>query len=152
MSCRLLPAILWRIQPVFAQWPLALVPMLSAIAVAGAVAGLVRRWAAARNWSDVHQLAIVSGAVISHSLIGAVIFTSTTFDRIGITVLGLTLLSMFAIRVRQQTHSAIAPARWKKSDCGRWTIVEPAALVDATASGGIDLAKGAPTLGSVQRV
>ena len=123
-------AILWRLQPVFAQWPLTLVPMLSAIAVAAALAVLVRRWTAARNWNDVHRLAIVSGAVISHSLIGGVIFTSTTFDRIGIAVLGLTLLSILAIRVHPQTHSAAAPAVWKKSDCGT-TIVESAPSVEA---------------------
>jgi hypothetical protein len=102
-------AILWRVQPVFAQWPLELVPMLSAMVIAGVVACLVRHWSAAQNWSDVHRLAVVSGAVISHSLIGAAIFAHTTFDRAGVFVLALALLSILAIRVRRQAPNVVAP-------------------------------------------
>jgi hypothetical protein len=98
-------ALLWRIQPAFARWPLVLVPMLVAIAVPGAMIWLLPRWTATRDWSDRHRLALVSGALISHNLIGGVILTKTTADRVGVALLGLVmvvLLVLFAIRVRDR--------------------------------------------------
>jgi hypothetical protein len=98
-------ALLWRILPAFASWPLVLVPMLGALALVGAMVWRVRRWAAMRGWNDRHQLALASGALVSHSLIGGAILTRTTVDRIGVAVLGfatIVVLVLFTIRVRER--------------------------------------------------
>jgi hypothetical protein len=101
-------ALLWRIQPALAGWPLVLIPMLSAGAVLVATAWLIRKWAATRDWNDRHQLALVSGAAISHSLFGGAILTKTTVDRLGVAGLGLVLivlLILLAIRIRGRVEA-----------------------------------------------
>jgi hypothetical protein len=102
-----LVALLCRIQPAFAHWPLVLAPMLGAIAVIVMMVWLLRQWAATREWNDCHRLALVSGALISHSLFGGAILTNSTVDRVGVAVLGfvmIVLLSLFARRVRERTR------------------------------------------------
>jgi len=101
-------ALLWRIQAALAGWPLVLIPMLSAGAVLVAMAWLLRKWAATRDWNDRHQLALVSGAAISHSLFGGAILTKTTVDRLGVAGLGLlliVLLILLAIRIRGRVEA-----------------------------------------------
>lgn len=102
--------LLWRVQPAFAHAPLVLVPMLGAILIAGVMAWLVRHWSAARGWSDRHLLALASGALVSHTLIGDLIFPKTTVDRVGLVVLGLAmtgLLVLFASRVRDRVTAEV---------------------------------------------
>jgi hypothetical protein len=98
-------ALLWRIHPAFAYWPLVLVPMLGGMTVVVVMAWLLHQWAATRDWNDRHRLALVSGALVSHSLIGAAILTKTTVDRVGVAVLGAVMivwLVWFATRVRDR--------------------------------------------------
>ena len=98
-------ALFWRIQPVFARWPLVLVPMLGAIAVIGMMVWLLRQWVATRDWNDRHWLALVSGALVSHSLFGGAVLTKSTVNRAGVAALILVtiaLLSLFAIRVQDR--------------------------------------------------
>jgi hypothetical protein len=100
-------ALLWRIQPALAHWPLVLVPMLGATAVIVMMFWLLRQWAATSDWNDRHRLALASGALLSHSLIGGAILTKTTVDRAGVAVLGfamIVLLSLFARRIRERTR------------------------------------------------
>jgi hypothetical protein len=92
-------ALLWRIQPAFAHWPLLLAPMLGAMAVIVMMVWLLRQWSANRDWNDRRRLALVSGALLSHGLIGGANLTNTTVDRAGVAVLGfvmIVLLSLFA--------------------------------------------------------
>jgi hypothetical protein len=88
----MLIAALWRIEPEFARWPLALLPMTSAIALLAVAWQWLRNWSAARAWNDRHWLALAAGSVIAHSVFGAVIFSQTFADRAGIAVLGSALL------------------------------------------------------------
>jgi hypothetical protein len=69
---------------------------------------------ATRDWNDRHRLALVSGAVITHNLVGGAILTKTTADRVGVAGLGLVLivlLILFAHRVadRVRCHVVGAP-------------------------------------------
>jgi hypothetical protein len=104
-----LVALLWRAEPQFAQWPLVMVPLLGGITLVAVMAWALRDWAAAGDWSDRHLLALASGAVVSHTLIGILIFPKTKVDLAGLIVLGLltmVLLGLFAIRV----YTRSAPA------------------------------------------
>jgi hypothetical protein len=99
--------LLSRMHPAFARWPLVLAPMLGAMAVMVMMVRLVREWGANRDWNDRHRLALVGGALLSHSLIGGAILTKTALDRAGVAVLGfvtIVLLLLFASRVRDRTR------------------------------------------------
>jgi hypothetical protein len=94
-------AVLWRVESAFANLPLALVPMLGATAVAASMAWALRQWTAGRGWNDRHRLALVSGAVISHSVVGGTILTKSTVDRVGVAVLGLVLIVLLALLAKR---------------------------------------------------
>jgi hypothetical protein len=100
---------LWSIQPLFSVWPLVLVPALGSLLVDFGVVWLVNHWSQAQDWKDLHQLALASGAVICHILVGLLIITTTTADRIGLALLGVTmttLLAWLAIRMHRRAASA----------------------------------------------
>lgn len=93
--------LLWRVEARFAHVPLVLLPMLSTIVVVAVVARLVHHWAQTYDWGDRHLLALVSGALIAHTLVG--ILDPGIKDRVGLAVLGLimvVLLILLAIHVR----------------------------------------------------
>ena len=99
--------LLWRVHPAFTRWPLVLVPTLGALAVIVVMIWLLCRWAATSTWNDRHRLALVIGALLSHSLFGAAILTKTMVDRAGVAVLILVtvvLLILFASKVRYRTR------------------------------------------------
>lgn len=83
---------LWAIQPLFSDWPLVLVPLLGTLLIGGGVTWLLSRWSRARDWGDLHLLALASGVVICHISIGLLAYTQTTADRIGLIVLGLAMM------------------------------------------------------------
>lgn len=98
---------LWHIQPVFSRWPSVLVPMLGAVAILAGIAWLVNRWSQAHDWSDLHLLALVSGALACHTLTGLLSpdLTHTLADRIALIILVLAMtgfLAWFAFRVRSR--------------------------------------------------
>jgi hypothetical protein len=100
-------ALLWRVLPAFARWPLVLAPVLGASALVVLMVWLLRRWASARGWNDRHRLALSSGALLSHSLIGSAILTNTPIERVGSAAMGLmtiVLLVLFAVRVRDRVQ------------------------------------------------
>ena len=103
-----LNSLLWRVQPAFAQFPLVLVPMLGTLVVLAAMIWLVRNFAQARDWSDRHLLALVSGTLIAHTGVGGLIFSKTMAKGVAIGVLGLAmmiLLVLFAVRVRHRADA-----------------------------------------------
>lgn len=105
---------LWSIQPLFSAWPLVLVPTLGTLLIAGGVSWLVDRWSQAQDWKHLHLLALASGAVICHILIGLLAFAQTTADRIGLAVLGLAmagLLTWLAIGIRHRVSPVDLPAK-----------------------------------------
>jgi hypothetical protein len=105
---------LWHIQPLFSAWPLVLVPALGSLLIAGGVAWLVGRWSQAQDWSTLHLLALASGAVICHILIGQLVLANTTSDRIGLAVLGLAMVSLLAwlaMRIRRRVSPVDLPAK-----------------------------------------
>ena len=99
--------LLWRVQPAFAHWPLVLVPTLGALAVIVVMTWLLCQWAATSDWNDRHRLALVVGALLSHSLFGGTILTKTMVNRAGVAVLilvTLVCLILFASKVRDRTR------------------------------------------------
>jgi hypothetical protein len=67
------------------------------------MAWLLRQWTAACDWNDRHRLALVTGAIVSHSLFGGAILADTTADRVGVAVLGtltIALLALLGTRIR----------------------------------------------------
>jgi hypothetical protein len=96
---------LWYMQPLFSVWPLVLVPALGSLLVAFGIVWLVDHWSQAQDWRGLHQLALASGAVICHILVGLLVLTQTTADRIGLALLGLAmtgLLVWLAIRMHRR--------------------------------------------------
>src|SRR5262249_21713602 len=105
------PSMLWRVQPAFASFPLVLVPLLGTLVVAAVMIWLVRIWARGRSWSDRHLLALASGALLAHNVVGGLIFTKTMAEGVAIVVLTLVmigLLVLFAMRVRRHVASPAA--------------------------------------------
>lgn len=97
-------ALLWRVKPDFAQWPLCLIPMLAAIAILFSTFGLLRRWGKAVNWSNGHRLAVASGATIAHTAIGGMILAHTTMDRVGSSLLTVIFLVFLTMHVGRQAR------------------------------------------------
>jgi hypothetical protein len=96
-------AILWRIDPAFARWPLVLAPMLCAIGVILVIAWLLRRWTATEGWNHRHRLAVAGALVVSHSVVGGAILADTVADRLGAFLLLLAtiiVLSLLGRRLR----------------------------------------------------
>jgi hypothetical protein len=75
------------VQPAFAHWPLVLVPRQGALAVIVVLTWLLCHWAATSGWNDRHGLALVVGALLSHSLFGGAVLAKTMVDRAGVAVL-----------------------------------------------------------------
>jgi hypothetical protein len=95
--------LLWRAEPIFAHSPWVLLPMLSAMILVAGVAGLLRHWSRSYDWGDRHLLALASGALIAHTLVG--ILDPGVKDRIGLAgleVILVVLLVLFAILVHHR--------------------------------------------------
>ncbi|GHP00104.1 hypothetical protein KSF_101510 [Reticulibacter mediterranei] len=107
---------LWHIQPMFSRWPFVLVPMLSAAALLAGIAWQVNHWSQAHDWSDLHLLALVCGALACHTLTGLLSpdLTHTLTDRVALIVLALAMagfLTWFAFRVRRRVARHDHPAK-----------------------------------------
>ncbi len=94
---------------------LALAPMLAEIAMAIAVAALIRRWSGPdRAWTDLHRLALASGALLISMLFGFFFVTaSNPIDQLGqgvASIVAIGLLALFARRL-QQRDQVVTQAR-----------------------------------------
>lgn len=102
------PALLWRVQSAFADFPLVLIPLVGTLLITVVMSWLVRNWARGHSWSDRHRLALVTGALLAHSVVGGLIFTKTLAEGVSIvvmTLLMLGLLALFAIRLNRHVAS-----------------------------------------------
>jgi hypothetical protein len=92
---------------------LALAPMLAEVALVAGVAALLRRWAASREWTDLHRLALAYGALLVSMLVGFFSITAgNPLDQLGqgvASVVAVVLLALFAWRLRQRSRGAAAP-------------------------------------------
>ncbi len=77
--------------PAFTHGAWVLVPMLAAAALAVGVGVALWRWTAAEGWTPTHRLAVVSGALIAHTVFGIVANTHTAPDTVGLTVIGVVM-------------------------------------------------------------
>jgi len=97
---------------VLRTWPLALVPLLLGCLVATALAALIRRWTTeGREWTSLHALALVGGALVPSTLVGIFLITAgDRVDQIGqVVVAGIALLLLTAFAVRLRTRTGAAP-------------------------------------------
>lgn len=90
-------------------WPLVLVPMLLDVLLVAGGALLVRRWSSAHDWSDLHRLALLSGALIPSMLWGFFFVTAgNRIDQIAqgsASIIMLAFLGYFGWHLRQREHS-----------------------------------------------
>lgn len=110
-----LASLLWCLQPAFAGFPLVLVPLLGTLLVIAAMIWLVRRFAQAHNWTDCHQLALASGTLITHIVVGGLIFIDTMAEGMTIVALGLVVIILLILFTIQARSRVTAPM---KSDDG----------------------------------
>ena len=91
---------------------MALVPLLLGCLVATALAALIRRWTTqGREWTSLHALALVGGALVPSTLVGIFLITAgDRVDQIGqVVVAGIALLLLTAFTVRLRTWTGAAP-------------------------------------------
>lgn len=101
------PALLWHILPTITQFPLVLVPLLVPPMMAGGLIWFVQRWAHSSHWNDRHPLALVSGMLLAHTIVGGLVFGKTIVQEVAIVVMGLImmlLLALFAMHIRHRAH------------------------------------------------
>lgn len=89
---------------------LALLPMLAALALVAALVVGIRRWSASQAWSDLHRLALASGALLISMLFGLLFVTAgSPVDQLGqgcLSLAALGLLAWFAARLRRRPNPA----------------------------------------------
>jgi hypothetical protein len=89
---------------------LVLLPLLTEGAIAYGMAALISRWSAQRDWSDIHRLALVCGALLVSMLVGFFFVTAgNRFDQIGqgiASIVTIGLLALFARRLQQRDYVA----------------------------------------------
>ncbi len=99
------PALLWHILPAMTQFPRVLVPLLVPLIMAVGLIWAVQHWAHSSHWNDLHLLSLVSGLLIAHTVVGALLFSKTILQAVAIAVVGLVmviLLVLFALLVRRR--------------------------------------------------
>jgi hypothetical protein len=74
-------------QPAFTRGSWVIVPMIAAAAIAVISLRIVRRMSQSSSWTDRHTLAVISGALVAHSIGGIVTVAHTTVDRLGLVVI-----------------------------------------------------------------
>ncbi|TDD03696.1 hypothetical protein E1292_20475 [Nonomuraea deserti] len=85
-----------------------LVPMILAAAVAVVVGVLLHRWSAA-GWTDTHRVWLAGGALVSHTLFGAAVMATTTFDRVGLVGFAVLMALLLALLGRH-TERRLVPS------------------------------------------
>jgi hypothetical protein len=87
--------------PAFTHGDRVLVPMFAAAALAVGVGLALWRWTAAAGWTNTHRLAVISGALIAHTVFGIVANTHTTPDTVGLTVIGVVMTILLGLLARR---------------------------------------------------
>lgn len=106
-SWHFLLAALWRFQPRFVYLPMALIPMLVAMAVLASTLWLIHRWSKAPIWNERHSLAVAVGAIFAHSVFGGAIFSHTNADRATLALLGTSSLTALVVFVHRRTNTLL---------------------------------------------
>jgi hypothetical protein len=87
-----IPALLWRPFPILTQFPLVLVLFLTPPVVALILIWRLVGWVRSPYWNDHYLLALVSGMLIAHSAVGALLFSKTAVERGVLAVMGLLMV------------------------------------------------------------
>jgi hypothetical protein len=87
--------------PAFTHGAWVPVPMLTAAGLAVCAGLALWRWTAADGWTNTHRLAVISGALIAHTVFGVVANTHTTPDTVGLTVIGVVMTILLGLLARR---------------------------------------------------
>ncbi len=83
-------------RPAFSSGNGVVIPMLAGLVVAGLAARLLWGWTRQRAWNDRHWLALVSGALVGHTLVFD-LTRETSAERMSLLVLGLVMSLLLAL-------------------------------------------------------
>jgi hypothetical protein len=87
--------------PAFTHGAWVPVPMLVVAAPAVGAGVALWRWTAAAGWTNTHRLAVISGALVAHTVFGIVANTHTTPDTVGLTVTGVVMTILLGLLARR---------------------------------------------------
>ncbi|WP_231444689.1 hypothetical protein [Brevibacterium zhoupengii] len=98
-------------QPAFTQGRMVIVPLVLALVLAVACGYVLNATYGSPQWSDRHTLAVITGALVAHSLGGIVFFMPDAVNLIGLVVIiVVTILAMIGLDRRLQKRIAHAAA------------------------------------------
>ena len=100
-----IPALFWRLLPVMTQFPLVLVLLLDPPVVALILIWRLERWTRSSHWNDRHLLALISGMLIAHSVIGGLLLSKTAVEAGALAVMGLLMvvfLGGLSVQIRRR--------------------------------------------------
>ncbi len=107
-------------QPAFTHGHVVVAPMLAAAALVVAAYRILRRIAGSSTWTERDTVALVSGALIAHSIGGLLTVAHTNMDRVGlIVIIAVTSLAMWRLdrqlQRRERSSAAMtSPATGEK--------------------------------------
>ncbi|GHO49781.1 hypothetical protein [Ktedonospora formicarum] len=95
--------------PALVQGALVLIPVVVALALVAVVIWLLNSWTKTYNWGKAHLLALVSGALIAHTVFGILFLTDSMTELLGQIILGLLItillvLCAFRLARRREQH------------------------------------------------
>jgi hypothetical protein len=89
-----IPALLWRFVPALSQFPLVLISLLIPPLMALILLSRLEHWARSSHWNDRHLLALVSGMLIAHTVVGGLLFSKTVIEAGALAVMGLVMVAL----------------------------------------------------------
>ncbi|HET8844192.1 MAG TPA: hypothetical protein VFN35_22185, partial [Ktedonobacteraceae bacterium] len=100
-----IPALLWRFIPIMAQFPLVLILLLIPPCMALVLLSRLKHWTRSSHWNDRHLLALISGMLIAHTIVGGLLFSKTVVETGALAVMGLVMVALLgglAVQLRRR--------------------------------------------------
>ncbi|MBO0779969.1 MAG: hypothetical protein J2P37_14190 [Ktedonobacteraceae bacterium] len=91
-----IPALLWRFVPALSHFPLVLISLLLPPCMALILLSCLAHWARSPHWNDRHLLALVSGMLIAHTVVGGLLFRKTGVEAGALVIMGLVMVAFLA--------------------------------------------------------
>lgn len=98
-------------RPVSPHGAWSLVPMAAVAVLAVAACWLLARWSRSASWHDRHRIWLLGGALVAHSVLGAVGMVHQPVDRVGLLVLAALSVALLAPLARRRPAVPSRPVR-----------------------------------------